>query len=185
VKINFFKTFILPYFDYCLSLIIYFPPSAYQSSNNCFNLSLYKLFKFKPEATPEDEDENEEKIMSDFIDKLHSYDLFTLQSRIYNKLLLFAHGIKSNKKSPTELQAFINLPILIENVTELNKSPTQGVYELRSGRTLVKNIIPETKYETLTFKYFFPKLLSTFKSFDFSLRKDSFKTQLNLDLRKV
>ena len=71
VKIHFFKTFILPYFDYCLSLIIYFPPSAYQSLNNCFNLCLYKLFKFKPEATPEDEDENEEKIMSDFIDKLH------------------------------------------------------------------------------------------------------------------
>ena len=70
VKIHFFKTFILPYFDYCLSLIIYFPPSAYQSLNNCFNLCLYKLFKFKPEATPEDEDENEEKIMSDLIDKL-------------------------------------------------------------------------------------------------------------------
>jgi hypothetical protein len=48
VKIHFFKTFILPYFDYCLSLIIYFPPSAYQSLSNCFNLCLYKLFKFKP-----------------------------------------------------------------------------------------------------------------------------------------
>ena len=46
VKIHFFKTFILPYFDYCLSLILYFPPSAYQSLNNCFNLCLYKLFKF-------------------------------------------------------------------------------------------------------------------------------------------
>jgi hypothetical protein len=131
VKIHFFKTFILPYFDYCLSLIIYFPPSAYQSLNNCFNICLYKLFKFKPEATPEDEDENEEKIMSDFIGKLHSYDLFTLQSRIYNKLLLFAHGIKSNKKSPAELQAIIDSPVITENVTELNKSPTQGVYELR------------------------------------------------------
>ena len=48
--------------------------------------------------------------MSDFIEKLNSYSLFTLQSRIYNKLLLFAHGIKSNKKSPVELQALIDLP---------------------------------------------------------------------------
>jgi hypothetical protein len=93
VKIHFFKTIILPYFDYCLLLIMYFPPSAYQSLNNCFNLFLYKLFKFKPDVTPEDEEGNEEKIMSDFIEKLHSYNLFTLQSRIYNKLLLFAHGI--------------------------------------------------------------------------------------------
>ena len=138
----------------------YFPPSAYQSLSNCFNLCLYKLFKFKPEFTPEDEERNEEKVMSDFIEKLHSYNLFTLQSRIYNKLLLFAHGIKSNKKSPAELQALINLPVPEESVNELDKLPTQGVYELRGGRTLVKNIIPETKYEILTFKHFFPKFLS-------------------------
>ena len=181
VKIHFFKTFILPYFDYCLSLIIYFPPSAYQSLNNCFNLCLYKLFKFKPEVTPEDDEGNEEKIMSDFIEKLNSYSLFTLQSRIYNKLLLFAHGIKSNKKSPVELQALIDLPAPAEESAEI--IPSQGVYELRRGRTLVKNIIPETKYETLTFKHFFPKLLNTFKNFDFSLRKDSFKTQVNLNLK--
>ena len=100
------------------------------------------------------------------------------------KLLLFANGIKSNKKSPAELQAIIDLPVLTENVTELNKSPPQGVYELRRGRTLVKNIIPETKYETLTFKYFFPELLSTFKSLDFSLGRNSFRTQVNLDLKE-
>jgi hypothetical protein len=51
-------------------------------------------------------------------------------------------------------------------------------------RTLVKNIIPQTKYETLTVKYFSPKLLSTFISFDFSLRKDSFNIQVNLDLKE-
>ena len=98
---------ILPYFDYCLSLIIYFPPSAFQSLNNYFNLSLYKLFKLKPEVTLEDEEGNLEKIMSGFIDKLNSYSLFTLQSRIYNKLLLFAHGIKSNKKSPVEFKLLL------------------------------------------------------------------------------
>jgi len=122
VKIHFFKTFILPYFDFCLSLIIYFPPSAYQSLNNYFNLCLYKLFKFKPEVYLEDEEANEEKIMSesDFIDKLHSYDLFTLQLRIYNKLFLFTHGIKSNKKSPVELQALIDLPAPADEPAERN-----------------------------------------------------------------
>jgi hypothetical protein len=150
--------------------------SAYQSLNNCFNLCLYKLFKLKPEVTSEDEEVNEEKIMCDFIDKLHSYDLFTLQSRIYNKLLLFTHSIKSNKKSPVELQALIDLP-----APEI--VPSQGVYELRRGRTLVKSIIPETKYETLTVKHFSPKF-KTFKSLDFSIRKDSFRTQINLELKE-
>jgi hypothetical protein len=46
------------------------------------------------------------------------------------------------------------------------------------GRNLVKNVIPETKYETLTFEYFFPIVLCTFKSFDFSLIKDSSKSRL-------
>ncbi len=94
--------------------------------------------------------------MSDFIKKLNSHSLFTLQSRIYNKLLLFAHGIKSNKKSPVELQALIDLTAPAEESAEI--IPSQVVYELRKGRTLVKNIIPENKYETLTFKHFFPKL---------------------------
>ena len=49
---------------------------------------------------------------------------------------------------------------------------------------LVKNIILETKYETLTFKYFFPELLSTFKSLDFSLGRDSLRTQVNLNLKE-
>ena len=52
------------------------------------------------------------------------------------------------------------------------------------GRTIIKSIIPETKFETLTFKHFFPRLLKTFKHFDFTLRKDSFKTQVNLYLRE-
>ena len=52
------------------------------------------------------------------------------------------------------------------------------------GRTIIKSSIPETKFETLTFKHFFPRLLKTFKHFDFTLRKDSFKTQVNLYLRE-
>jgi hypothetical protein len=203
VKIHFFKTFILPYFDYCLSLIIYFPSSAYQSLCNCFNLCLYKLFKFSPDFSSEDKDE--ETVMSEFVEKLHSYELFTFQSRIYNKVLLFAHGIKTNSKSPLELKSYLeievpdeeqtterpetlppgNVPPDVENTqTDLRKvQPIQGTYSLR-GRTIIKSIIPETKFETLTFKHFFPRLLKTFKHFDYTLRKDSFKTQVNLYLRE-
>jgi len=184
VKIHFFKTFILPYFDYCLSLIIYFPSSSLQSLNNCFNLCLYKLFNFKPELGDKDRDEDEEKILREFVEKLQSYDLFTLQSRVYNKLLLFAHGIMTNGRSPAELKSQIISPVPEDELkNEYNEyMQTQDVYNLRRGRLLVKKTIPETKYETLTFKYFFPKLLNSFKHFDFFARKDSFKTQINLKM---
>ena len=48
-------------------------------------------------------------IMSDFIEKLHSYHLFTLQSRIYNKLLIFAYSIKTYGRAPFELSSHIDL----------------------------------------------------------------------------
>jgi hypothetical protein len=128
------------------------------------------LFKFKPEITDKDKEGDEEKIMKEFVEKLHSYDLFTLQSRIYNKLLMFAHSIKTNGRSPVELKSYINQPAL-EDEPEILAGQTQDVFNLRRGRTLVKNVIPETKYETLTFKHFFPKLLNTFKHFDFCQKR--------------
>jgi hypothetical protein len=121
--------------------------------------------------------------MKDFIEKLYSYNLFTLQSRIYNKLLIFAHSIKTNGRAPVDLRSQINLPAP-EDDLEQHVEQTVNVYNLRRGRTLVKNKIPETKYETLTFKHFFPKLLSFYKHLDFSVRKDSFRLQINLNLNE-
>ncbi len=46
VKLQFFKTFILPYFDYCMSLHIYYPKVAIIKLTKCFYLCLYKLFNF-------------------------------------------------------------------------------------------------------------------------------------------
>ena len=122
--------------------------------------------------------------MSEFIKKLQSYQLFTLQSRIHNKLLLFEHGIKTNAKSPVELKSSINLQISTNDSAKSFVKHTLEIYELRRGRNVVKNVIPETKYETLTFKQFFPKLLKTFSNFDFSLRKDSFRLQVNTNLNE-
>jgi hypothetical protein len=46
------------------------------------NLCLYTLFEFKPEIFLKDEEVDEEIIMNDFIENLHSYHLFTLQSSL-------------------------------------------------------------------------------------------------------
>jgi hypothetical protein len=45
VKVQFFKTFILPYFDYCSSLLIYFGKAEIQRLCNKYYLCLYMLFK--------------------------------------------------------------------------------------------------------------------------------------------
>jgi hypothetical protein len=114
--------------------------------------------------------------------KLKSYQLFTLQVRIYNRLLIFAHGIKTNARSLLELRSLINSSVIPDLETEENFDHLLGSYELR-GRRVEKNGIPETKYETLTFKNFFPKLIKTFRNFDFSLR-NPFRLQVNLNLNE-
>jgi hypothetical protein len=90
--------------------------------------------------------------MSDFLVKLQSYQLFILQARIYNKLLIFAHGIKTNARSNLELRSLINLTVTPDIQADENILLILGSYELR-GRSVEKSV---TKYETLTSKHFFP-----------------------------
>ena len=86
------------------SLFIFLPLSLW----NCFNLCLFELLNFEHQFDSEEDDGG--KIMNDFYEKLQSYHLFTLKVRIYNKLLIFARGIKRNARSPLNLQSSINLP---------------------------------------------------------------------------
>ena len=77
---------------------------------------------------------------------------------IYNKLLiLFIHGYKINARSSLELRSIINEPVSPDAKTEDEIVPVLSTYGLR-GRRVEKSVIPETKYETLKFKHFFPKL---------------------------
>ncbi len=61
--------------------------------------------------------------MSDFV-------VFILKIRIYNKLLIFAHGIKTNARSPLELRSLINSPVSPELGTKENIDYVLGSYEL-------------------------------------------------------
>jgi hypothetical protein len=47
VKLQFFKSFILPYFDYGSSLLVYFHKQAIHKLCKTYYLCLNKLFKFK------------------------------------------------------------------------------------------------------------------------------------------
>ena len=97
-KIQYFKKFILPYFDYCLWLLDYFPKRTIHTHSNCFDTCLYKLLKFKIESN-ESSDQNETDIII-FNDKLQKYGLFTFQHLLMNKMLLFIHDIINNPLSP-------------------------------------------------------------------------------------
>ena len=82
VRLQFFKSFVLPYFDYCLSLTIYF-----SKLSNCFYLCLLRLFNFK--AMPSD--------ITGLNNFLEKYGLFSLTHRIICKLFNFSYKIANSE----------------------------------------------------------------------------------------
>lgn len=106
VKIQFFKSFILPYFDYCCSIFIYFPKITLQKINNCFNFCLFKLFKFK--FSIEMKSCNDGKSLNCFNNFLEKYNLFTFQHRLIYRIFIFIHKIMNSYNSPILLKEMIS-----------------------------------------------------------------------------
>ena len=100
VKLQFFKSFMLPYFDYCSTLSIYFSKTALQRMCNCFNLCLLKLFKIKNEATDNDE-------LNLHNNKLEKLGLFTFEHRLVARISSFAHKIINNTDAPVVLKSLL------------------------------------------------------------------------------
>ena len=97
VKLQFFKTFLLPYFDYCSTLMVYFKKRAIQKIADCYYLSLYKLFNLSHNI----------QFTSDFNlfnNTLESFNLNCFQHRLIIRLSTFIHKIINNPSSPLFLR---------------------------------------------------------------------------------
>ena len=94
VKLQFFKSFILPIFDYCSSLCIYFPKYLIQKLNNSYYRCLNKLFRFKFFQL-------DNNTINDF---LRTHHLFSYTHRVFYRLCLFIFNIVNNPDSPSCLK---------------------------------------------------------------------------------
>ena len=140
VKIQFFKTFLLPYFDYCISLLIYYQKSAIQRLSKMFYLCLNKLFNVS------------------FLDQTHdeincflsNYNISSFHHRFIERVLSFLHKIIYVKNSPTQLKNWIRPTILSNNQ-----------YALRSNqKTVFQTYRSNSKFGDITFQNFFSKFLN-------------------------
>ena len=94
VKLQFFKSFILPSFDYCLSLVIYFSKTALQKLAHSYYKFLFILLKLRFDS------ESSEEINT----ILSKYKLMSFHHRILFKLASFSFKIKYNSNSPVILK---------------------------------------------------------------------------------
>ncbi len=84
VKLQFFKTFVLPYFDYCGTLSIYFTKTVFTKLCNSYYFCLFKLFNFSFGSNA-----NISKIGT-FLAK---YNIQSFQCRIFVRIASFVHKI--------------------------------------------------------------------------------------------
>ena len=167
--------------------MLYFPKSTIQRINNCFNLCLYKLFGFKPDINDLNRDifyneiDQQEEVMENFSLKLQKYNLCTFQERLIKRFLIFTHSILNNVNAPPELKTIINL------TDSSIDDPIIGItrFHLR-GRAPIKHIVPNTKYDHLTFRFFFPRLISKINTIlDINAKAETFQTLIDNNISGI
>ena len=132
VKIQFFKTFILPYFDYCSTLLIYFNKLTIQRLCNKFYLCLHLLFKID---VSEFDDYNQ---LNTFLrDK---YQISGFQHRLFHRMAVFSFKLLNFTASPQILKSIITSNYLILSSFELNPlCVPENTRELRNRTVKVMN----------------------------------------------
>ena len=87
IKLQFFKTFIQPHFDYCFSLFIYMCNTLINKLNNLFNSCLWHLLKINLRGV-----ENSEHLII-----LKPYFLLPFKYRLFFRFCLFSYKILNNQ----------------------------------------------------------------------------------------
>ena len=167
IKIQFYKTFILPYFDYCLSLAIYYSSTVLQKLCNCYNMCLCKLFN----STKQDKfnfSQNDPCSINKFLLK---FNIFSFVHRLVIRLNLFLFKIVSSKRPP----------LLADSIKLRNN--VNSKYHLRSF-DIPSVLVPATTlhYGDCTFQAFFTKFYNHFLLFNINFNLYKFKRELFLNL---
>ena len=168
-KIQFFKTFILPLFDYCLSLTIYYAKYVIAKLSNCYYITMAKLFNSNKSDKFNFTNKSPEEIQS----FLTNYNLFSFSHRVFVKLDLFLFKI-INTGSP---------PILNTKLTVTNEDTLAN--RLKSNN-INKIYVPSCKqgYGEKTFTHFGAIFYNSFLSDSIQMNLYEFKRTLfkNLDI---
>ena len=106
-KLQFFKAFLLPYFDYGLSLSIYYHNSAIRKLCKSYYLCLKNLFRFSFLNLNSKFGEIKSNIL--ISNSLKDYGLFSFHHRLVLRLVCFLHKILFAKNSPKQLKNWLTL----------------------------------------------------------------------------
>ena len=146
VKLQFMKTFNLPFFDYYLSLIIYFSHVLITKLYNIYYHCLSKLFNL----------DFSNNSVSEIDNKLKKLNFFSFSHRVLYRLFALSFKLFDNPNAPP----LLNAQLIPEQKPEVISS-----YDFRpmpSANDYIK--LPRIEDGELTFGYFFKKFYTKFNS---------------------
>jgi hypothetical protein len=165
VKLQFFKTFILPYFDYCSTLLIYYPKSTIQKIMNSYNFCLFKLFNLKYDINTSDD-------FNKMNNDLETHGLSSFQHRLIQRFMIFSFNIMNQPDNQLRKQLNFN--------KDLNKK-----YNLRNINNLCQpQLAGSNSFDEDTIEYFFYLFINTCCLNDLHLNLSMFKirTKNNINI---
>ena len=153
VKLQFLKTFILPYFDYCLTLALYFSKANLAQLEKLYNFCIFKLLKIKLKYCSTDEQ----------IAALRPLHVQAFKVRLYHRVGSFVHGIYHRRL----LGSFYD-----------RVSVNQSKYQLRSNRRFIRPIA-KTSFGDRRLLNVFIRSIDTVWSNSINLNSKLFNESLN------
>ncbi len=93
-KIQFFKTFIMPIFDYFLTLVIYFAKYVITKLSNCYYIIMAKLFDTNKSGKFNFSDKNDSEVEQ----TLTNYKLMLFITRVFIRLNMFIYKVTKHSK---------------------------------------------------------------------------------------
>jgi hypothetical protein len=149
-KLQFFKTFILPHFDYCSTLSIYFTHTILNQIEKLFNFCIFTLFKISLKNLSIVE---QSKL-------LVLYNLWPLKVRLFNNICIFTMKIFNSKflsEFKGKLKEHINTSLRISNIYLVPNSSTLA------GSKRLSIFLPTLVNKVLRYSVFFEPV--AFKSY--------------------
>jgi hypothetical protein len=139
VKLQFFKSFIMPHFDYCSTIYYYFPKATLQKIYNSYNYKISKLLNLN--ATVD---------ANNFNTLLENYALNNFQHRLFIRMATFLHNIVNIEQAPK----------LLKDQIRMNVNIDKGGYNLRNKFQMNQPLRIHNHYGEATFVYFCTKFIN-------------------------
>ena len=109
IKVHFFKTFLLPHFDYCSSLFVYFSNALINKLYKLYNLCLYILLRLELTQLSIEQQQS----------LLKPFNLLPYKFRLFYRFSLFSHNIL-NKHFLLNISCLLKPIVKIHNTREQN-----------------------------------------------------------------